>query len=188
MNGRYSDIDNNGNDSDTSIHFTRLFHQFEKPLFKFMFKVTKCPQQSCDLVQDVFSGLWERNESFSSIRDMEAWLHRCARNRVIDYIRKTAADERLRQKLWARFSDASLSPGEITENREYEKIMAEAIMSLPEKRRAVYQLKREDGLNYHEISEKLSISPHTVKNQMTLALRSIHRFVKGSLGIMAFLF
>ncbi|RYY30982.1 MAG: RNA polymerase sigma-70 factor [Chitinophagaceae bacterium] len=187
MNGRYFNIDNKFTDRDAGSYFTKLFHQFEKPLFRFMFKITKCPQQSSDLVQDVFSKLWEHNESFDSIRDMEAWLHRCARNRVIDYIRKTAADQRLRDKLWARLSDAALSPGEITESREYERIMAEAILSLPEKRRAVYQLKREDGLNYQEISERLSISPHTVKNQMTTALRSIHRFVKGSLGIIAFL-
>ncbi len=187
MNSRYLKMDNKGRDSDASLHFTRLFQQFEKPLFRFMFKITKCPQQSSDLVQDVFSRLWEKNELFGSINDMEAWLHRCARNRAIDHIRKTAADERLRARLWARLSDASLSPDEITETREYERIMAEAILSLPEKRRAVYQLKREGGLNYDEISEKLSISPHTVKNQMTMALRSIHRFVKASLGLIAVL-
>ena len=164
-------------------HFTRLFRKYEKPLFSFSFKITRSATQSSDIVQDVFLKLWEHRSNLDSIGDMEAWLHRVAKNKIIDVIRKTAADQRLRNALWNNMERHSLSTEVIIQDREYNRLVENAILALPDKRREVYQLKRDGGLNYQEISQKLSISQHTVKNQMSAAIRSIHRFVTGSLSI-----
>ncbi len=58
-----------------------------------------------------------------------------------------------------------------------------AVNQLPPQRRLVYRLNRDKGLSYQEIAEELSISRHTVKNQLSLALQSIHRFLSGSIGL-----
>jgi RNA polymerase sigma-70 factor (ECF subfamily) len=164
--------------------FTALFEKFEKPLFEFSVKITKSMQLSSDIVQDVFLKLWEHRDEIQSIENMEAWLHKSAKNKIIDNIRKMAADERLRENVWQNMCNSSLDTQHLADTREYDRLMARAIQSLPEKRRTVYLLRREHGLNYDQISRELSISPHTVKNQMTVAIRSIQRFVTGSLGLM----
>jgi RNA polymerase sigma-70 factor (ECF subfamily) len=63
--------------------------------------------------------------------------------------------------------------------------LEEGIESLPQKRREIFRLSREDGLKYREIAEKLKISVKTVEAQMGLALKSL----RGKIGsIFLFMF
>ncbi|NGM90822.1 RNA polymerase sigma-70 factor, partial [Parapusillimonas sp. SGNA-6] len=45
-------------------------------------------------------------------------------------------------------------------------------------RKTIY-LMRDEGYNYNEIANKLHISRHTVKNQISAALASIRRLING---------
>jgi RNA polymerase sigma-70 factor (ECF subfamily) len=45
------------------------------------------------------------------------------------------------------------------------------LRQLPEKRRIIFCMNRFDGLSYKEIAEILSISIHTVQNQMVAAVK-----------------
>ncbi|MET0242731.1 MAG: RNA polymerase sigma-70 factor [Flavitalea sp.] len=170
---------------ENGCHFTCLFRKFEKSLFQFAFKMTKSPQLSADIVQDVFLKLWEQKETLASIDDMERWLHRMTKNRVIDELRKIAADSRMRDRVFHNLSKNQLDTESVIESREYSSLLHQAVNMLPEKRRQVYKLRREDGLNYKEISDKLAVSQHTVKNQMSGALKTLQRYLTGSLGLIA---
>ena len=52
------------------------------------------------------------------------------------------------------------------------------IDSLPEKRREIFRLSREEGLKYREIAEKLDISVKTVEAQMGLALKTLRKKIR----------
>ncbi|MBK7525162.1 MAG: sigma-70 family RNA polymerase sigma factor [Saprospiraceae bacterium] len=52
-----------------------------------------------------------------------------------------------------------------------------AIDSLPEKCRLVFMLSRMEGLSYLEIAEQLQISPKTVENQISKALKILRESV-----------
>ncbi|HYQ58024.1 MAG TPA: sigma-70 family RNA polymerase sigma factor, partial [Draconibacterium sp.] len=56
--------------------------------------------------------------------------------------------------------------------------IAKSIEELPEKRREIFRLSREEGLKYREIAERLNISIKTVEAQMTLAIRSLRDKLK----------
>src|SRR5680860_482852 len=47
-----------------------------------------------------------------------------------------------------------------------------SIRALPEKRREIFRLSREEGLKYREIAEKLNLSIKTVETQMSLAIKT----------------
>jgi RNA polymerase sigma-70 factor (ECF subfamily) len=57
------------------------------------------------------------------------------------------------------------------ESMELEGKIREAIDSLPEKCREVFELNRFEGLKYSEIATRLGISVKTVENQMSKALK-----------------
>ena len=54
----------------------------------------------------------------------------------------------------------------------------ESINSLPEKRREIFRLSREEGLKYREIAQKLNISIKTVEAQMGLAIKNLREKLK----------
>ncbi|MFV0378060.1 MAG: sigma-70 family RNA polymerase sigma factor [Mangrovibacterium sp.] len=51
----------------------------------------------------------------------------------------------------------------------------QTIEALPEKRREIFKLSREQGFTNKEIAEKLGISVKTVENQMTTALKALKK-------------
>jgi RNA polymerase sigma-70 factor (ECF subfamily) len=52
-----------------------------------------------------------------------------------------------------------------------------AISQLPPKCQMIFKLVKEDGLKYKEVAELLGISPKTVENQMTIALRKMDQAI-----------
>lgn len=155
------------------------YHSF---LYHIAFKVVKSPETASDIVQNVFLKLWEKRLELNSINNIEAWLYRVTKNELVDFLRKTAADNRLKQKLWENMPVATTDTEENMDGKYCKEIISKAVNLLPPQRKLIYTLNRDSGLNYQQIAEKLSISKHTVKNHLSLALRSIQQFITGSLG------
>ena len=58
------------------------------------------------------------------------------------------------------------------------KKIEESVESLPEKRRQIFKMSREEGLKYREIAEKLQLSVKTVEKQMGLAFKHLRNKLK----------
>lgn len=163
---------------DFESEFSQLLKEHEHALQMFAFRVTKCEQIAKDVVQDVFLKLWEHKDHFHQIENIGAWLYRVTENKLIDHLRKTASEKRLRQKTWNLIREISNETELNLEAKETEKILSEAIDHLPAQRKLIYRLNREQLLSYHQIAEELRISRHTVKNQIFNALHSLRSFFK----------
>lgn len=157
--------------------FRQLHDKYAPALHQIAFRVTRSEQQSEDIVQEVFLQLWGHRAEIGAIQNMDAWLYRVTENKVMDFLRKTAADRRLREALWARTRAFIDETEQLLEAKESFSSIRKAVSQLPPQRQLIYQLNREKGLNYKEIADVLSISRHTVKNQLSMALRSLQRFL-----------
>ena len=70
---------------------------------------------------------------------------------------------------------------------ELERRLQTAINELPEQCRTIFQMSRFEGLRYQEIGTRLGISPKTVENQMSKALRILRaRLIEFLPGIALF--
>lgn len=173
---------------DQELLFMDIFRKHEGRLYALALKLTKSASQAQDIIQEVFLKLWEQREDIRQIRNMEAWLYRLTENKVIDFLRKAAADDRLRETIWNSLPQNSHSTETMVAGNEYEHILQKAIALLPPQRKLIYCLNREAGMNYQEIASELHISRHTVKNQLSSALQSIRSFVIRTTGPLCILF
>src|ERR1044072_7930141 len=168
--------------------FADLFKRHEYRLHTLVLKLTRSNQYARDIIQEVFLKLWEHRSQIHTIQNVEAWLYRLTENKVIDFLRKAAADHRLKEAIWKNRPH----PLNETENnvvaREYSRIIQKAVDQLPPQRKLIYYLNREKGLNYQEIANELAISKHTVKNQLSNALQFIRSFLIKSTGLLLLLF
>jgi RNA polymerase sigma-70 factor (family 1) len=158
--------------------FALLVKEHEHNLRVFAFRVTKCEQLAKDVVQEVFLKLWEHRDQFHQIDNIKAWLYRVTENKLIDHLRKLAADKRLRQKIWNRILEISNETEMKLSAKESEHFISKAIDALPEQRKIIYRLNREQLLNYEQIAHVLRISRHTVKNQISSALQILRERLK----------
>lgn len=172
------DLSNRGTPSsqnEIEFLFESLFKKHEAPVYRLALRVTKSHLYACDIVQEVFLKIWEHREELKSINNTDAWLTRIVKNKLVDFMRKASADDRLKATLWREIGNSRNETEEIIEAKESGILIQEAVDELPPQRKLVYQLNRESGLSYEQIADRLSISKHTVKNQLSTALRFLQK-------------
>jgi len=173
-------IHSNGDEHALELLFADIFKKHEHRLYTLALALTKSEQYAKDTIQDVFLKLWEQRQQLHDIRNMEAWLYRLTENKAIDFLRSAAADDRLRETIWHNLSQTRNDTAEWMEAREYNRIIQQAIDLLPPQRKRIYYLNKKEGLSHAQIADELSLSRHTVKNQLSSALRFIRGFVARS--------
>lgn len=162
---------------DLIVLFNEVFLSYEQSLFKLAFNSCKDSQVAQDIVYDVFLQLWELKSKIYEIKSIEAYLVTMTRNKIIDYLRKAASEKRLKQALWESIEASRGKDMYIEHDRkESREILHKAINSLPSQRKVIYNL-RIEGYSYQEIANKLNISKHTVKNQVSASIKSIRNFL-----------
>jgi RNA polymerase sigma-70 factor (ECF subfamily) len=165
------------NEKTLEVLFSGIFRQHEHRLYTLALRLTKSDQAAKDIIQEVFLKLWDQRMSIHSIHNMEAWLYRLTENKVIDFLRKVSADSRLKKMIWDHLQQIVNESEQYLAAKEYNGIIQKAIDQLPPQRRLIYQLHKEDGMNYQQIADELQISRHTVKNQLFSAVQSVRRFL-----------
>ncbi|WP_157986554.1 RNA polymerase sigma factor [Chitinophaga alhagiae] len=176
------------NEKALELLFVDIFRQHEGRLYALAHQLTRSDLFAGDVIQEVFMKLWEQRAQLRDIDNMEAWLYRLTENKVIDFLRKAAADERLREAIWHSLSPNAQATESLVVTREYHHMLQKAIAHLPPRRRLIYQLNREKGLNYQQIAKELRISRHTVKNQLSTALHAIRSFILKTSGPLSLFF
>jgi RNA polymerase sigma-70 factor (family 1) len=168
--------------------FTAIFREQEYKLYTLALRLTKSDQYAKDIVQEVFMKLWEHRERMHQIENVEAWLYRVTENKVVDFLRKASADNRLKSAIWHNLQEILNDTGSAVEAKEFNSFIQKAIEQLPPQRKIIYKLNREKGLNYQEIADELHISRHTVKNQLHESAKFIRNFLSGLISLILFFF
>jgi RNA polymerase sigma-70 factor (ECF subfamily) len=168
--------------------FNAIFREQEYKLYTLVLRLTKSDQYAKDIIQEVFMKLWERRDRMHEIDNVEAWLYRVTENKVLDFLRKASADNRLKKAIWHNLQEIVNDTGAQVEAKEFNILIQNAIEQLPTQRKTIYRLNREKGLNYQEIADELHISRHTVKNQLYESAKFIRHFLSGLISLMLFFF
>jgi RNA polymerase sigma-70 factor (family 1) len=176
------------NEKTLEVLFSEIFRQQEHRLYTLALRLTKSDPVAKDIIQEVFLKLWEHRDAIHTITNMEAWLYRITENKVIDFLRKAAADSRLKKVIWDQLQQIVNESESFLSAREYNQIIQKAIDGLPPQRRLIYRLNKEDGMNYQQIADEMHISKHTVKNQLFSAVQSVRRFLSRNVKLFFLLF
>jgi len=160
----------------TKEKFEALFHEYFHEMGRYVMKFLRDEDLSEEIVQKVFIRLWERREKYSEISNWKHYLLKAVKNEAIEHLRKKSHEACLPEDARDIASDINL-PLETIQHKELKAYIEMALKRLPESCYAVFALKRFEGLTTKETAAKLGISPKTVENQMTIAMRKIRDFL-----------
>lgn len=151
--------------------FRILYKEYYRALVVYAMQVSGEPQAAEDIVQDLFSTIWERKRPFHSLSSLKIYLYNSVRNSSLDYLRHKNVENAYLQKIESEYQKFDFS-GEDEEEFFGEEIYRQlfnTIDALPERCREVF-LMHLDGKKNEEIAAALHISLETVKTQKKRAM------------------
>src|SRR5690606_3826387 len=116
--------------------------------------------------------LWEKRESWREGSAPAPILYTLVRNLALNE-RRNRATRSMLLRLQSFGTRVGLTPDRDLEGRELGEAIERAVEALPTRRREVFRLAWFHGLSYQEVADVLSITPRTVANQMTSALKEL---------------
>lgn len=153
-----------------------LMDRYWAPLVAFAQRTLGGLSDPEDIAQNAFVRLWTRRETLQETGSLKSLLYTIVRNLALDDIRSGSRREQAQKA--APPSPSPRTPYEDVQGAELHRLAASAVARLPERRREVFRLVREEGLTYNEVSEVLGLSAQTVANHMSLALADLRTALK----------
>ena len=147
-------------------------------IYHFILKFVKDPALADDLTQDVMLKIWVRREKISCLEDIDAYVLTMSKNHVMDHFKKLAKEKSYQEDIWRllQYSENHVESNLATQ--EIEAQLDAILKGLPARQQQIYELNQSQGLTLKEISEKLEISPNTVKNHLTRAFKVVRSQLK----------
>ncbi|SKB49881.1 RNA polymerase sigma factor [Daejeonella lutea] len=156
--------------------YDALYWQYHQAIYRNILKYVKDPQDSKDILQDVFVVLWEHRHELDPGKSISGWLHVVSFNRSMDHIRKVLRARTLEGQLAAEMEKPESLQSESDDLRD--EILEEAIKKLSLQQQKVFILCKIEGKSYAEAAAELNISKHTVKEYLSLAMAAVKEYVK----------
>ncbi|TYR36215.1 RNA polymerase sigma-70 factor [Sphingobacterium phlebotomi] len=164
--------------------FVEIYDAYHKGIFLFIHKYLRDDMSTEDIVHEVFMKIWEIKERIDPDKSFIAYMYRIARNATYKELKK-----RLEHASLDIFESEGTEPlateslEESYQAKEYDLLLDHAVKSLPPQRQKVFVLCRQEGKTYEEVANQLCISPYTVKEHMSLAMKSIQDYMGKKAGL-----
>ncbi len=149
--------------------FERVYDRYKGPLMGNLLKLLKSPDLASEMLQELFTKLWNHRASIDVERPIKGYLFRIAENLVIDMFRRAARDKEMRNYFMAHMHEAYDHIESHLFSQEYRHILQQAIYQLPPQRQQVFRLCKLEEKSYQEVSELLGISQAAVNDHITKA-------------------
>lgn len=156
-----------------SRYFSKLYnHAYEKLHDRFLAQ---------EVVQDLFVSFWQNRYKLDVRVSLASYFFIALRNLIINQFRKQLIYEQHIQNVKLSQNDLIDSTNEWLDYKDLQAEYKAALQTLPEKCREVFIMSR-NGASYKEIAETLNISPKTVEQHISRALRTLNMVLNSRLN------
>ncbi len=154
--------------------FEALMNRYSAKVYNLASRIVQSPEDAEEVLQEVFSSVFNRVEKFEGKSSFSSWIYRVAVNTSLMKLRKrrrtrtVLLDDLVPENAELVFKQLIT---EHTADKDFDsKILAKALevalKKLPDDYRPAYVLKDIDGLSCKEVSKLLRLSVPTVKSRV----------------------
>jgi RNA polymerase sigma-70 factor (ECF subfamily) len=158
--------------------FNELVNRYADKIYRLALRITHNPSDAEDVLQEVFSTLIEKLDTFHGESKFSTWLHRVAANASFIHLR---AEKKYKNNVslenyapydedgvlrGVEVKDWSDIPDEVLLSKEVMEIIEKTVSELPAAYRAVFHLRDVEGLTNADVAKALGISLTAVKSRI----------------------
>jgi len=150
-----------------------IYERFSPMLYLHGYKFLKDDDQVKDLIQDLFTTLWNKRQEISISSSLSAYLYGSVKNKILDHIAHQNVRARYETSLQGFIETGYCFADQKLREEELKRLIEQGINNLPAKMREIFEMSRMKNLSHKEIAEQLKISDKTVKKQVSNALKAL---------------
>lgn len=159
---------------------THLINKYQKMLYWHIRKIVIDHDDSDDVLQNTFIKVWKGLENFREESQLYTWMYRIATNEALTLLRqKQKAQTSSLHPIEYQLSK-SLESDNYFKGNEIQMKLQQAILTLPEKQRIVFNMRYYDEVPYEQMSEILETSVGALKASYHIAAKKIEEFLVNS--------
>lgn len=159
--------------------FDELYFRYRDLLVRFVYVRMKSIPIAEEIVQEVFTTIWERRKVLVIQKKFSAYIYTSVRYVTLDYIKAhTITDQYIREVAGNNIvTSNSNNTIESIYHDELQEAVDKATSLLPKKAKEVFVLSRFKQYTNKEIAEELNISLETVKYHISYALKFMRSYL-----------
>ena len=145
--------------------FNVIFTRYHQILYHNICKLVHNPAAAEDILQEVFTSMWQLRTSLDPLKPVANWLFVVSFNKSMSWLKKNIREAKKLEEAFGHAMNEQVQLP-VTTERDYEgklQMLERLIKQLPVRKRTAFVLHKLEGKSYNEVGELLGISPDTVK-------------------------
>lgn len=165
--------------------FGSIYAMYAKRLYGYCLSLTKSPEDTEEIVQDVFVRLWNGRGSIRQEDTLRSLLFIMAKRQVLNALRSRVAHPAYEE--YVNYLATAATASDTSHKVEYHDFLARfrhALATLSATQQSVVRLSKIEQKTNRDIAAELGLSEQTVKNQLSLGLKTLRALLRIALLLM----
>jgi RNA polymerase sigma-70 factor (ECF subfamily) len=157
--------------------FDSIYRLYARQLYSFSLSYTKSAEDAEEIVQDVFVRLWSNRATIRQEETLRSMLFILAKNLLINAYRR-----KVNHPIYEEYVEYLEVHSDADADRpllyqEFVVAFKKAIHQLPPTQQKVIALSKGEELSNKEVAARLELSEQTVKNQLSIGLKTLRNLI-----------
>lgn len=157
--------------------FRLLMNKYQERLYWHIRKMVQIHEDADDVIQNTFIKVYRNIDKFQGQSKLYTWLYRIATNESITLINKKKKKQSFSIDDELNILEQNLKADDFFDGDEAALKLNKALKSLPDKQRAVFNMRYYEAMSYNDISEVLGTSVGALKASYHHAAKKIEAFL-----------
>jgi len=158
--------------------FRIIVERYSRKLYWHIRRLVILHEDADDALQNTFVNAWRNLGSFRNDSSIYTWLYSIATNEALALINKRNRNSALSLDELGSYFATAAEGSSWFDGDEAQIVLQNAILSLPEKQRIVFNLRYYDDMPYEEMSRVLNTSVGALKASYHHAVKKVEDFVR----------
>lgn len=163
--------------TDSEAGYRLLVKKFQSPIYWHIRRMVISHEDAEDVLQETFIKIFRHMNDFREECSLSTWIYRIATNECIRFLNRrkelAASTDEIQEELTGKLMASEY----VDYDNAMEVKFQQAILTLPEKQRLVFNLRYYDNLKYEEISKITDMKVETLKANYFFAKEKIKAYM-----------
>ena len=168
---------------DAERAFRLLIQTYKERLYNHIRGIVIGHDDADDVLQNVFVKVWNNLSGFKNNSSLYTWLYRIATNEALSFLKRNCRRNQFSGDLNDWHLDLAIASDNLPNAQLLLKQLNSSIAALPERQRAVFNLRYFDELKFVEIAEVMEVSVGAVKASYHHAAKKVEAQLVGCVDL-----